>query len=102
MRDVENDLNSGKKTLVVRMGYKRARMYQLLLIASGFLATLLFVLLTFKSYWEFLFLITLPIFINNLTGIFKVKDHRKLDPYLKKTAFATLLFVIVFGIGLWI
>jgi 1,4-dihydroxy-2-naphthoate octaprenyltransferase len=102
MRDVENDLNSGKNTLVVRLGYKRARVYQLMLIVSGFLATLLYVLLTLSSYWELLFLITLPLFISNLVGVFKVKDYRKLDPFLKKTALATLLFVVVFGIGLLI
>jgi 1,4-dihydroxy-2-naphthoate octaprenyltransferase len=100
MRDVENDLNSGKKTLVVRLGYKRARFYQLMLIFSGFLTALLFTVLTFGSYLEFLFLITLPLFITNLVNIYKVEDHKKLDPYLRKTAIATLLFVVVFGIGL--
>lgn len=100
MRDIENDLVSGKKTIVVRMGYKAASYYQLMLISGGFLATLIYVVLTFTSYWEFLFLITLPLFAINLIGIFRVTDQRKLDPYLKKTALATLLFVIVFGLGL--
>jgi 1,4-dihydroxy-2-naphthoate octaprenyltransferase len=102
MRDMENDRKSGKKTIVVRMGYKAARSYQLMLILAGFLATSIYVLLTFTHDWEFLFLITFPLFALNLIGIFKVTDQRKLDPYLKKTALATLLFVIVFGIGLLI
>jgi len=100
MRDVENDLNSGKMTVVVRLGYNSARIYQVLLIITGFLAALIYVSITYSSYLEFLFLLTTPLFISNLIGIFKVKEHRKLDPYLKKTALATLLFVIVFGIGL--
>lgn len=100
MRDIENDLVSGKKTIVVRVGYKAARYYQLMLISGGFLATLIYIVFTFTSYWEFLFLITLPLFAINLIGIFKVTDQQKLDPYLKKTALATLLFVIVFGLGL--
>ncbi len=100
MRDMENDLQSGKKTVAGRIGYKAALRYQVLLIVTGFLATFVYILFTFQSYWEFLFLITLPLFIANLTGIYKVNNQKQLDPYLKKTALGTLLFVVVFGIGL--
>jgi len=102
MRDMENDRHSGKKTIVVRIGYYGARNYQVMLVLAGFISSSIYVLLTFTSYWEFLFLITFPLFVVHLTGIFKVSDQRKLDPYLKKTALATLLFVIIFGIGLLI
>ena len=102
MRDIENDLNSGKETIAVRIGYNSARKYQVFLIAASFLATFLYVLFTYNSYWEFLFLATLPLFVYNLIGVYKVKDHKQLDPYLKKTALSTLVFVIVFGIGLLI
>ncbi|MCB2208145.1 MAG: 1,4-dihydroxy-2-naphthoate polyprenyltransferase [Bacteroidetes bacterium] len=102
MRDMENDRHSGKKTIVVRIGYKSARNYQLWLIFTGFLATFIYVMITFTSYWEFLFVTTFPLFAINLNDIFKVTDQRRLDPYLKKTALATLIFVIVFGIGLLI
>jgi 1,4-dihydroxy-2-naphthoate octaprenyltransferase len=99
-RDMENDLKSGKKTVAARLGYKNALYYQVFLITVGFLTAFLYVLLTFRSYWEFLFLLTLPLFVANLAGIYRVEDQQKLDPYLKKTALGTLLFVIVFGIGL--
>lgn len=102
MRDIENDRKSNKITIVVRIGYYRARYYQVMLILAGFLATSIYVLLTFTHYREFLFLITFPLFTLDLFGIFKVTNQRRLDPYLKKTALATLLFVIVFGIGLLI
>ena len=102
MRDMENDLQSGKKTVAVRIGYQAARRYQTFLIGTGFMASFIYVLLTYQSYWEFLFLITLPLFIANLIGIYKVNDQKQLDPYLKKTALGTLLFVLVFGIGLFI
>ncbi len=102
MRDIDNDRQSGKKTMAVRMGYKSAGVYQVVLIIFGFVATIIYISFTFISFWEFLFLLTLPLFISNLIGVLKVKDHRELDPYLKKTAIATLLFVVVFGIGLWL
>jgi len=102
MRDIDNDGRSGKKTMAVRMGYKSAGIYQVMLIIFGFASTIIYVSIYFTSFWEFLFLLTLPFFIGNLVGVFKVKEHRKLDPYLKKTALATLLFVILFGIGLLI
>ncbi len=100
MRDMENDLNSGKRTVAARLGYKAAFYYHAFLILGGFLASFIYVVLTFHSYLEFLFLITLPLSLANLAGIHKVADHRQLDPYLKKTALGTLLFVVVFGVGL--
>lgn len=102
MRDIDNDRQSGKKTMAVRMGYKSAGVYQVVLIIFGFVATIIYISFTFISFWEFLFLLTSPLFISNLIGVLKVKDHQELDPYLKKTAIATLLFVVVFGIGLWL
>lgn len=100
MRDIENDRNSGKKTVVVRMGSVHSRLYHTSLIAIGWLAASLFVMLRFQSAFQVLFLLTLPFFINDLVNINRIEEPRQLDPFLKKLSIATLLFTLLFGIGI--
>ncbi|MGE5426647.1 MAG: 1,4-dihydroxy-2-naphthoate polyprenyltransferase [Methylococcaceae bacterium] len=100
MRDIENDRNSGKKTMVVRMGSARSRDYHNSLILIGWMTALVFVAIVYHSPWELLFLITLPLFIRDLVKIKMIKEPRQLDPYLKKLSIATLLFTLLFGIGI--
>lgn len=100
MRDIENDRNSGKKTMVVRMGSARSRDYHNSLILIGWMTALVFVAIVYHSPWELLFLITLPLFIRDLVKIKRIKEPRQLDPFLKKLSIATLLFTLLFGIGI--
>jgi len=100
MRDIENDAKSGKMTLVVKMGSKNAKLYHGLLIWASIALAITFVLLNFQSWYQFMFLITLPLFIKDLLNILENQNPADLDPYLKKQAIHTLLFSITFGIGL--
>jgi 1,4-dihydroxy-2-naphthoate octaprenyltransferase len=100
MRDIENDRNSGKRTVVVRMGSARSRYYHNSLILIGWATALVFVAIVYHSVWELLFLITLPLFIRDLIKINQIKEPRQLDPFLKKLSIATLLFTLLFGIGM--
>jgi 1,4-dihydroxy-2-naphthoate octaprenyltransferase len=100
MRDIENDRNSGKKTMVVRMGSDRSKLYHTSLIAIGWLTAVLFIAFRFQSAYQALFLLTLPLFIRDLVMINLIKEPRNLDPFLKKLSLATLLFTVLLGIGL--
>lgn len=100
MRDIENDRNSGKKTMVVRMGSARSRYYHNSLVLIGWMTALVFVAIVYHSPWELLFVITLPLFIRDLVKINQIKEPRQLDPFLKKLSIATLLFTLLFGIGI--
>ena len=100
MRDIENDRNSGKKTVVVRMGSNKSRLYHTSLIILGWLSALLFVALRFQSIYQVLFLLTMPLFIRDLLKINHIQEPRKLDPFLKKLSIATLLFTLLFGVGI--
>lgn len=100
MRDIENDRNSGKRTVVVRMGSKNSKLYHTILIAIGWLATIVFVALKFQSGYQLLFVLTIPLFIRDLLNINQIHDPRQLDPFLKKLSISTLLFTVLFGIGL--
>ncbi|HEY3371075.1 MAG TPA: 1,4-dihydroxy-2-naphthoate polyprenyltransferase [Prolixibacteraceae bacterium] len=100
MRDIENDRNSGKKTVVVRMGSVLSKGYHTSLIVVGWLSAVLFVGLRMQSAYQTLFILTLPLFISDLVKINKIQEPRQLDPFLKKLSIATLLFTLLFGIGI--
>lgn len=100
MRDIQNDSQSGKNTLVVKMGYPNAKVYHILIVIIPFISALIFTYLQFDSYFQFIFLITLPLFLVDLVKIYRTSDCAKLDPFLKKQAINTLLFSLTFGLGL--
>lgn len=98
LRDIENDQNSGKITVAVRLEIKGAKKYHIFLIVSALLAALLFNLMNLRSYLSLLWLIPIiPLFVDDLIKIYKIEDLRLLDPFLKKLALKTLLFVMLFG-----
>ena len=100
MRDMDNDRASGKHTLAAALGYRKSRIYHALLIGLAFLFAFLYVIFRFHSYWNFLFLLSVSLFINDLVKIFHTSDKAELYPYLKSLAMSTLVFSVLFGIGL--
>ncbi|MBA4408299.1 MAG: 1,4-dihydroxy-2-naphthoate polyprenyltransferase [Bacteroidota bacterium] len=100
MRDIENDRNSGKNTVVVRMGSTNAKIYHSVLILIGILAAVIFTALNSRSTFQWLFLLSFPLFIGDLIQINKVTRPRNFDPFLKKLSLATLLFTVLFGLGI--
>ncbi|AOW20243.1 1,4-dihydroxy-2-naphthoate polyprenyltransferase [Urechidicola croceus] len=99
MRDRESDAKVGKNTLVVKIGDEFAKYYHYYLIISAFLLALLYVMIHYKSYIQFLFLIAfIPIF-KHLYVVSKNMNPKKLDPELKKLALSTFLFAILLGLG---
>ena len=100
MRDMDNDRASGKHTLAAALGYRQSRIYHALLIGLAFLFAFLYVILRFHSYWNFLFLLSAPLFVKDLMKIFRTSDKAELYPYLKSLAISTLVFSILFGAGL--
>jgi 1,4-dihydroxy-2-naphthoate octaprenyltransferase len=99
IRDIESDKLAGKFSLPVRLGRSRAVMYHWGLLISGLLFALMYTILTYSTAWQLLFLLTLPLLIKNAMAV-KQKPSHALDPYLKQMAITTLLFVLLFGIGL--
>jgi len=99
MRDRESDAKSNKNTLVVKTGAKFAKNYHYSLLIAAFLFALLYVIIHYRSAWQFLFIIAfIPIF-KHLFTVYKNKDEKKLDPELKKLALSTFLFALLFGLG---
>ena len=99
MRDRESDEKSNKNTLVVKTGAKFAKNYHYFLLIAAFLFALLYVIIHYRTAWQFLFIVAfIPIFKHLLT-VYKNRDEKKLDPELKKLALSTFLFALLFGLG---
>jgi 1,4-dihydroxy-2-naphthoate octaprenyltransferase len=100
MRDHINDKANNKNTLVVFLGFEKARIYHSFLILGGCAAILIFILQNYHSPKNLLFLLAFPIYLLNLVKVWKVNDPIDLDPELKKIALGTFLFSILFGLSI--
>lgn len=99
IRDIESDRLAGKRSIPVRLGPRRARLYHWALLALGLAAALLFVLLNYRSPWQFLFLLTVPLLFRNGLAVWQRRTAHELDPLLKQMSITTLLFAATFGLG---
>ena len=99
IRDIESDRKAGKFSIPVRIGREKAILYHWFLLFSGLLSASVYNVLTFESPWQFLFLISIPLFARNGIAVGRKPSH-ELDPYLKQMAISTLIFVLLFGVGL--
>lgn len=99
IRDMDSDRSAGKYSIPVRIGKKKAAVYHWVLLSGGLLSSVIYTLVNFHSSWQFLFLLATPLLIRNGLAIHQ-KSSSELDPFLKQMALSTLLFVLLFGIGL--
>jgi 1,4-dihydroxy-2-naphthoate polyprenyltransferase len=99
IRDIESDRSAGKFSIPVRIGKPKAVTYHWILLIIGLVTAIVYILLQYQSPWQFLFLVTVPLFIKNGLSVQKLPSA-ELDPFLKQMALTTLLFVLLFGFGL--
>ncbi len=99
IRDIKSDALAGKQSIPVRVGGKRARQYHWFLLVTAVLAATLYVSLDFRTGWQFLYALSLPLLWKNGTAVAHTEDPLELNPLLKQLSLSTLLFVITFGIG---
>ena len=93
IRDIENDKNVGKMTIVVKMGLRSAKIYHIFLVTGSFIAVLLTSYYSDMYIKESFFLLGIPylILFQHLLKIPRVRNPRLFDPELKKVAIATLI-----------
>jgi 1,4-dihydroxy-2-naphthoate octaprenyltransferase len=100
MRDIENDARSGKRTLVVYIGKQAAKIYHLVLISLSIVFSVVYTCVYFNSFYQFLFILTCPLFALNVIVVMKNTEPGELNKELKKLALSTFAFSITFGLGL--
>jgi 1,4-dihydroxy-2-naphthoate octaprenyltransferase len=98
IRDIESDRKAGKFSIPVRIGKVNAARYHVVLTMVGVACALIFVLMNYQKPVQLAFLIVTPLFYSINSAVVS-KPSEQLDPYLKKMAIATLLFVVLFGVG---
>ena len=97
MRDFENDRASGKNSLAVKLGLKKAFAYHCLLIGGAFVCLTFYLILHHAAWYSYLFWLLSPLFVKDLIAIKKTKPEQ-LDPFLGRQVKNSFLLVLVLGL----
>lgn len=95
MRDQDNDKLSNKNTLVVKLGFNRAKFYHFCLIMIA--------LISYWGYFKFeltslIYILPFVFLLIHLKKVVQVLDPKDFDPELKKVALSTFLLSLLFAI----
>jgi 1,4-dihydroxy-2-naphthoate octaprenyltransferase len=100
IRDLESDRLSGKKTLVVRIGLEKAKIYHTWLILIAVILGIVSTLLDFHNAFQLLYLLTIPFFIMNVYRVRSSKYSGMLDDELRNLSLTAFFFSVTYGLGL--
>lgn len=99
IRDIESDEKAGKKSIPVRIGREKAVQYNWVLLIIGYLSLVLFALFS-TQYFTLLAFLASPLMLKVGFGVQKAKTSERTDPFLKIMAVSTLLWTLLFGLGI--
>lgn len=97
IRDMKTDAVN-RVTVAIKLGMKGARIYQTILVTLGWALILVFCAVYDSAPGHFLFLITLPLYIKHLQGVW-TRSERALDPMLPILVISTFFLSILAGAG---
>ena len=97
IRDMKTDAVN-RVTVAIKLGMKGARIYQTILVTLGWALILVFCAVYDSAPGYFLFLITLPLYIKHLQGVW-TRSERALDPMLPMLVISTFFLSILAGAG---
>jgi len=97
IRDMKTDAPV-RVTVAMKMGEHKAKIYQTVLIAAGWASMTAYCLLCWPSIWHWLWVLTLPLYILHLKGVWE-RHERELDPMLPLLVMSTFLFCLLAGAG---
>lgn len=104
MRDIESDELSGKKTLALRLGFKKAMIYEIVLLQLPILLMLAFLMYNgFQEkglYYPFIVMILIFPFMKLRRTIMKIQEPKLLDPFLKQVGILTFMMAVLTAVGL--
>ena len=97
IRDMKTDA-ANRVTVAIKLGAKRARIYQTALIVLGWACMIAYCLLCWPSWWHWLWVVTLPLYILHLRGVW-TREDRALDPMLPLLVISTFALSLLMGLG---
>jgi 1,4-dihydroxy-2-naphthoate octaprenyltransferase len=89
MRDMQNDLAVGKKTIAALLGLKGAKVYHTILVLGSITALLAGVLYEYKGWVGYIPLLAIIPLLLQLVWTLKLKSHKDFDGLLKPLALTT-------------
>ncbi|MFN3760297.1 MAG: 1,4-dihydroxy-2-naphthoate polyprenyltransferase [Algoriphagus aquaeductus] len=99
IRDIESDEKAGKKSIPVRIGREKAVQYNWVLLIIGYLSLVSFALFS-TQYFTLLAFLASPLMLKVGFGVQKASSSETTDPFLKIMAISTLLWTLLFGLGI--
>ncbi|MEN4760287.1 1,4-dihydroxy-2-naphthoate octaprenyltransferase [Chryseobacterium sp. C39-AII1] len=104
MRDIESDKLSGKNSFALRIGFKNAMIYEMILLQLPLILILIFLAMNgfiqTKNYYVFIVMILLFPLAKLRRSIMSVKQPKDLDPFLKQVGIMTFVMAVLTAIGL--
>lgn len=100
MRDIENDAAMNKNTLVVKMGYQKAKTYHFFLIIASIILFNTYAIGNFTKWYQFAYVLALIPLFKNIGVVAKTINPRNLDPELKRIALTTFFISLLFSIAI--
>jgi 1,4-dihydroxy-2-naphthoate octaprenyltransferase len=104
MRDIESDRQSGKKTLALRLGFRYAMVYEIVLLMLPLIFLLAFLgyngFLEMGKYYPFIVMVLFLPMTGLRRKIMKVSEPKELDPFLKQVGILTLVMALLMAAGL--
>lgn len=97
IRDMKTDAVN-RVTVAIKLGMKGARIYQTILVTLGWALILVFCAVYDFAPGHYIFLITLPLYIKHLQGVW-TRSERALDPMLPILVISTFFLSILAGAG---
>lgn len=97
IRDMKTDA-ANRVTVAIKLGAHNARIYQTVLIGLGWAFMIAYCLLCWPSWWHWIWVITLPLYIKHLHMIW-TREDRALDPALPLLVMTTFGLCLLMGLG---
>lgn len=97
IRDMKSDAGT-RITVPLRLGEHKAKIYHTVLITGGWTLMMLYTVIFTHGWLPFLYIITLPLYIKHLSGVWKLSG-RGLDPMLPMLVISTFIFSLLAGAG---
>ena len=100
VRDIETDRRAGKHTLAVLVGRRASVIQFMLLVGVAYVTPIVLLVAGWTSPAVLLPVVTLPLAARLLQTVRRADDPRQLNPVLRATARLSLVFSILFAVGL--
>jgi 1,4-dihydroxy-2-naphthoate polyprenyltransferase len=99
LRDHVNDKASGKRTMVVLLGFEKGKIYHFFLVLTAAVAGGMWVLLNYSGGWSLLPILALLPQLLILIKVIRTKVPAELDSELKKVALLTFFYSLLLFIS---